>query len=91
MYHIEATNKFKRDVKRCKKQQKDMKKFKAVSALLENQQPLKPHHRDHVLTGNWSGYKECHIEPDWLLVYRVDDIKKAIVFIRMGSHSELFG
>ena len=91
MYRVEATSKFKRDVKHCKKQQKDMEKFKIVSALLEHGQSLKPHHRDHLLTGNWSGYRECHIEPDWLLIYRVDDTKKVIIFVRTGSHSELFG
>jgi mRNA interferase YafQ len=90
MYSIEITNKFKRDVRRCKRQQKDMEKFKTVSELLEKGEPLPEQNRDHVLTGNWRGHRECHLEPDWLLIYEVDEQEKILTFMRMGSHAELF-
>lgn len=90
MYEIQVSSKFKRDVKRCNRQQKDMNKFKAVSLLLEAGDPLPDHNKDHVLTGNWQGYRECHIEPDLLLIYRINDTDKIIELARLGSHSELF-
>ena len=63
--------------------------LEAVIETLAEQQLLAPRHRDHPLKGNWRGYRECHIQPDWLLIYRVvgDELQLA----RTGSHSELFG
>ncbi len=91
MYEIQASTKFRRDVRRCTRQQKNMDKFKKISLLLEAGKPLPDRNRDHVLTGNWHGHRECHIEPDLLLIYRIDDDKKIIELVRMGSHSDLFG
>ena len=91
MYSIHISNKFKRDIKRCDRQQKDMEKLKEIVELLETGTTLPYKNRDHGLIGNWDGHRECHIEPDWLLIYRVDDEEKAIELVRTGSHPELFG
>jgi mRNA interferase YafQ len=91
MYQLEITNKFRRDLRRCQKQGKDMIKFKIISQLLEQGKVLPVHNRDHNLTGNWRGYRECHLLPDWLLIYEIDEVAKIITFDRMGSHAELFG
>jgi mRNA interferase YafQ len=83
-----STNQFKRDVKKAKKQGKDCSKLKEVTYLLIEEKALAAKYKDHPLTGNYKGYRECHIESDWLLVYAVVDSK--IFFERLGSHSELF-
>ncbi|WP_252177761.1 type II toxin-antitoxin system YafQ family toxin [Endozoicomonas sp. 4G] len=79
---------FDKDVKKAKKQGKDMEKLKFITRQLVEQKPLAPRYRDHLLTGNYNGRRECHIEPDWLLIYRLAD--DCIFFERLGSHSELF-
>ena len=66
-------------------------KFKAISELLEAGSPLPEKNKDHLLSGNWNDHRECHIEPDWLLIYRVDEDEAILELVRMGSHSELFG
>ncbi|WP_422139672.1 type II toxin-antitoxin system YafQ family toxin [Endozoicomonas sp. ALC020] len=81
-------NRFHKDVKKARKQGKDIDKLKLITRQLVEQKPLAARHRDHLLTGNYNGRRECHIEPDWLLIYRLDDDR--IVFERLGSHSELF-
>ena len=70
-----------------------MDKFKEITELLEEGNPLPYKNHDHGLVGNWDGHRECHIEPDWLLIYRIDEDEEeeVIEFVRMGSHSELFG
>ncbi|PJE78344.1 mRNA interferase YafQ [invertebrate metagenome] len=83
-----STNQFKRDVKKAKKQGKDCSKLKKVIDRLIEEKPLVAQHKDHSLTGNYRGYRECHIEPDWLLIYIVEE--NNIFFERLGSHSELF-
>lgn len=62
-------NTFKKDIKRLQKRDKDMKKLKIVIEKLLEKQELEPKYKDHALTGNWNGYRDCHIEPDWLLIY----------------------
>ncbi len=62
--------------------------FLQVVAALANDHPLEKRHRDHNLTGNWSHYRECHIQPDWLLIYRLEPGK--LTLVRTGSHAELF-
>lgn len=64
------TNQFKRDLKRLEKRNKDMGKLKAIVLLLVNGEPLDKKHRDHELTGNYAYRRECHIEPNWLLIYK---------------------
>ncbi|MBU6384236.1 MAG: type II toxin-antitoxin system YafQ family toxin [Verrucomicrobia bacterium] len=82
------TTQFKRDVKLCEKRGRDLSKLKKVILKLINEEPLDPKFRDHKLSQNYKDHRECHIEPDWLLIYRVDD--KEILFVRTGTHSDLF-
>lgn len=88
MLEIRQSTRFRRDVKLCQKQGKNMDKFKAVHELLVAGKPLPDKNRDHALTGEWRGFRECHLEPDWLLIYQVVD--GVLGYARMGSHAELF-
>ena len=90
MIGLFATNKFKRDLKKCKRQSKNMQKLHVILELLSSGEALPVANRDHNLTGNYAGHRECHIEPDWLLIYRVNESGKIIELVRTGSHSELF-
>ena len=67
-----------------------MEKFRKIHNLLVSSQALPQKNRDHGLSGNWSSFRECHIEPDWLLIYKVNETQKLIEYARMGSHSDLF-
>ena len=71
-----------------RRRSKDMEKLKRVIALLLSGNPLPPRLRDHELTGPWKGTRDLHIEPDWLLLYEMDDDE--LVLIRTGSHADLF-
>ena len=79
---------FKRDVKRARKQGKDLTRLRVVLAALVRQEPLAAQQRDHPLRGIWKGYRETHIEPDWLLIYRIEG--NELHLVRIGSHSDLF-
>ena len=79
---------FKRDVRRAKKRGRDLGKLRAVLASLIRQEPLTARHLDHPLRGIWKGYREAHIEPDRLLIYRVTGSELRLV--RTGSHADLF-
>ena len=80
---------FKRDWKRQEKRGKDMAKLEAVMSALAERTPLEPSRRDHALSGDWVGCRECHVEPDWLLVYEIAEGE--IRFWATGTHSDLFG
>ena len=82
------TKQFERDLKRSLKRGKDKDKIKAIINKLIDEEKLDPKHRDHKLTGNYLGRRECHIEPDWLLIYKISG--ERIVFERTGTHSDLF-
>jgi mRNA interferase YafQ len=82
------TKQFKKDLKRMEKRGKGPEKIKSVIESLINQIPLEEHNRDHKLTGNYKGRRECHVGPDWLLVYKLNFDE--IIFERTGSHSDLF-
>ena len=88
MLTIFYTTRFKKDFKRIKKQHKDMNKLQAVIETLVNEQPLDSRYKDHQLIGNWANHRECHIEPDWLLIYRISD--NNLYLERTGTHVELF-
>ena len=88
MRRVEFTVQFKRDLKRVKKRGKNMEKIKEPLRLLIEEELLPDVYRDHSLTGNWSECRDLHIEPDWLLIYRV--VGDLIRFERTGSHSDLF-
>lgn len=90
MLEIFYTSQFKRDYKKAKKQRRDLDQLKKVIVMLQNQKTLPDKYRDHKLTGDYVGFKECHIGPDWLLVYRIDNDRLILTLARLGSHSELF-
>ena len=90
MYQIVTSSRFRKDLKKCKKQGKPIVKLKEIDQILSKGKNLPIKNRDHSLTGNWEGFRECHIEPDWLLIYRIDEDEKTIIYTRTGSHSELF-
>ena len=84
------TGPFKKSRKLMIKRGKDIDKLTEVMGLLINEQPLLPKHENHPLHGKDRGKWECHVEPDWVLVYRIDDDKREVIFYRTGSHSDLF-
>ena len=86
--NIYYTTQFKRDYKRIKKQKKDLDQFKVVIEKLAAGEKLEPKYRDHRLSGNWKGHRDCHIESDWILIYRTE--ADELILERTGSHSELF-
>lgn len=88
MRQPEYSGQFKRDVKQAKKRGKDMEKLKALLGLLIEGKPLPATYLDHPLTGNWRGYRDAHIEPDWLLIYKV--VGQVVRFERTGRHVDLF-
>jgi len=90
-YAVLQTSLFKRELKRAAKRGCDMDLLKAVVAVLAEGKPLAQKHRDHALSGTFSGFRECHITPDWLLVYLVDNGQLVLTLTRTGSHSDLFG
>ena len=73
-----------------KRRGKDLEKLKKVVRLLVEEQLLPDFYRDHSLAGDWSGYRDCHIEPDWLLLYKIDRDEKILTLARTGTHSDLF-
>lgn len=88
-YNIIKTTQYKRDCKAAAKSGLDLEKLELVVRLLAGDVALPPRNRDHALTGNWRGYRECHIGPDWLLVYSKDEGSLKLVLVRTGSHSKL--
>ncbi len=87
---IVPTGQFKKDIRRIAKQGKDMDELMTVIDLLAERKPLADKYRDHSLTGSYKNSRECHIRPDCLLVYRVENNNLILTLIRTGSHSELF-
>ena len=86
--NLHYTTQFKKDYKRIKKQNKDLDKLRAVIEKLVAGQLLESKYKDHQLSGNWKGHRDCHIEPDWILIYRITVYD--LYLERTGSHSELF-
>lgn len=83
-----TTKRFERDLKRVRKRGKNLDKLWSVVEQLLSKQPLAPQHRQHRLAGSWSPCQECHIEPDWLLVW--DDENDSLTLVRTGTHADLF-
>lgn len=90
MLTVCITGQFKKDFRQARKRGLDLEKLRAVMTILANEKPLPARNKDHVLSGSFKGRRECHIEPDWLLVYKVDAKAGEIVFERTGTHSDLF-
>ncbi|HEY6433131.1 MAG TPA: type II toxin-antitoxin system YafQ family toxin [Acetobacteraceae bacterium] len=82
------SGRFKRDVKRAERRGKDIDKLKVVLTLLLEEKPLPPRYNDHPLKGDWNGFRDLHIEPDWLLLYRIEGGELQLA--RTGTHSDLF-
>ncbi len=82
------TNQFERDLRRMERRGKDTEKIKMAIVTLIDEEPLPERYRDHALVGKYKGRRECHIEPDWLLIYKLIDDE--IIFERTGTHSDLF-
>jgi mRNA interferase YafQ len=79
---------FARDVKRMRKRGKNLDKLKTIITKLAHGETLEPRHRDHALSGNWQNSRDCHIEPDWILIYTIDE--QNLRLERTGTHSDLF-
>nr|VFJ63007.1 MAG: mRNA interferase YafQ [Candidatus Kentron sp. FM]VFJ73523.1 MAG: mRNA interferase YafQ [Candidatus Kentron sp. FM]VFK20328.1 MAG: mRNA interferase YafQ [Candidatus Kentron sp. FM] len=88
MYRPVYTKQFEKDIERCRRRGKNLEKFKILTRALLAGEPLDPIHRDHRLIGHFIGRRECHMESDWLLVYRIK--KDRMYFERTGTHSDLF-
>jgi len=89
-YTVKRTGQFKRDFKLLVKRNLNIKLLTDVIEKLSNGEILDEKYKDHQLAGNWSGHRECHITPDWLLIYRYDDDVLILTLTRTGSHSDLF-
>ena len=89
-YELDFTSKFKKDIKLLRKQGKNIEKLYEIINILAYGEELDAKYRDHNLIGNYKGYRECHIEPDWLLIYKVMENILILTLSRTGSHSELF-
>ena len=81
---------FRKDLKRINKRGKDLSLLKDVLQTLREEQALEEKYRDHALTGNYIGFRECHVQPDWLLVYAINKEELILTASRTGSHSDLF-
>lgn len=88
MRSVKYANQFKKDVKLAVKRGLNMDSLYQVMKALENEEILDPKYKVHPLIGNYKGYLECHIEPDWLLIYKIDG--QDLFFVRTGTHSDLF-
>lgn len=91
MLNLRYQSAFKRDYKRIRKRGYDIRRLENIIEMLAKEQALPQECCDHDLGGNWSGFRECHIEPDWLLVYTIDHNDLVLILSRTGSHSDLFG
>lgn len=89
-YKIQFTTQFQKDIKKAKKQEKDLDKLFYIIEMLSNGESLPPKFKDHSLSGNYSGVRECHIEPNWLLIYSIKEEVLILVLNRVGSHFDLF-
>ena len=87
---VTYTNRFKKDYELVKKRGWNIPKLKQVIELLMNCESLPIQNRDHQLVGTYVGCRECHIEPDWVLIYKIDKIESTLTLLRTGSHSDLF-
>ncbi len=87
---IKRSTQFKRDLKKTIKQGKKLAVLEEVVIKLQRREGLPGKYRDHNLGGNWNGYRECHLEPDWLLIYKLNEAELYLYLTRIGSHSELF-
>jgi len=88
-YEVKETNQFKKDYRLAKRRGQNIQLLKDIIIQLANDQPLPEKNRDHALTGDWKGFRECHVTPDWLLVYKKENDVLVLTLTRLGSHSDL--
>ena len=90
MLNISFTNQYLKDLELMKRRNLPKSELDEVVKLLSEEKPLLPKHNDHPLKGNFIGYRECHIRPNWLLIYKIDKQILTLVLVRTGTHSDLF-
>ncbi len=90
MFNPEYTTQFKKDFKTCKKRGLSADEIQHIMTLLIDEEKLPSKHKDHVLKGSYKGFGECHIRPDWLLIYLKKKQEQKIIFVRTGTHTDLF-
>ena len=90
-YAVKYTSQFKKDYKQAIKRGLKIELLDEVIAMLAAGLPLSEKYRDHPLTGNWANHRECHVLPDWLLLYRIDGNVLVLTLSRTGTHSDLLG
>ena len=90
MLEIVPSNQFKKDLRLAKKRGCQMEHLRDVVNILANEQKLDDKYRDHGLSGRYNGFRECHVEPDWLLIYRISQNALELFLFRTGTHSDLF-
>jgi len=90
MLDIVPSKRFKKDLKLAIKRGYRIELLESVVERLAAREPLEPKHRDHLLTGDYGGFRECHITPDWLLVYQIQEEELILLLSRTGTHSDLF-
>jgi len=91
MYSISYTNRFKKDLQLCQKRGLDIEAIRTAINILASEGVLPVSYRPHLLKGNRTGQWECHIKPDWLMVWEQDDSKLTLLFLLTGTHSDIFG
>ena len=90
MYNIQYTNRFKKDYKLCKKRGLNIELLKKAISILEETGTLPAQYKPHPLSGKFQGFMECHIQPDWLLIWKQNDTDLILVLTNTGTHSDLF-
>lgn len=90
-YDVAWTGQFKKDYKLARKRNLRIELLDEIIRKLPRGEALPQENRDHALSGNWSGYRECHVQPDWLLIYRIEEGLLILTLTRTGTHSDLFG
>jgi mRNA interferase YafQ len=88
-YQIRQSSRFKKDLKKLIKQGKNIVELEVVVDTIAGGETLDPKYLDHPLSGNWKGFRDCHIQPDWILLYKLEDDILVLTLTRSGSHSEL--
>lgn len=89
-YNVQPTSRFKKDLKLVQSRGYNISLISDIINKLANGETLEAKNRDHDLQGNWKGYRECHIQPDWLLIYKIDNDDLILYLTRTGTHSDLF-
>ncbi len=91
MYHVKFTTAYKKSYKLMKKRGLDLSILDDVVDKIRQGIPLEAKHRDHALSGNFEGFRECHVKPDWLLVYLIENDILTLTLVDTGSHADIFG